>query len=230
MLRSYPAAALLACLAVPPSASAADSCERYADELAAMAGAGQALRKRIDHLDVGSRTQLKLRDHILLVDRVNTEHLKALMARCGWPSTGAHGARAVKDAWLLVQHAERDLAFQKQVLDLIGQAAAAGGEGPDQSFAYLYDRIAVAEKRPQRYGTQLSAPTNIYCALEFDPMDDRAQVEARRAQLGMGPLDAYRRMALELQRCPVPPQHPSDYHYAPPALQGMAPQADIRRK
>jgi hypothetical protein len=233
MLRSpVPAALLAACLAAPLSASAAsdaNSCARYVDALAAMASADQALRKRIDHLDHESRQQRKLRDHVLLVDRVNSERLQALVARCGWPSTTTHGARAVKDAWLVVQHAERDPAFQKQVLDLVEQAAAAGGDSLDQSFAYLYDRIAVMEKRPQHYGTQLSAPTEHYCALEFDRMDDRAQVEARRARLGMASLDAYRRTMLEMQRCPVSPQHPSDYHYAPPVGQGKQ-TAGVRRK
>lgn len=230
MLRSpLPAALLAACLAAPLAASAADSCEGYADELAAMAGADQALRKRIDHLAPESRAQQKLWDHVMLVDRVNTERMKALVARCGWPSAATHGARAVKDAWLLVQHADRDLAFQKQVLGLLEQAAAAGSEGLGQSFAYLYDRIAVAEKRPQHYGTQMSAPTGHYCALEFDRMDDPAQVEARRAQLKMGSLAAYRRSMLEMLRCPLPPQDPADYHYAPPVGQGKQ-TAEVRGK
>jgi len=150
------------------------------------------------------------------------------MARCGWPSAAAHGARAVKDAWLVVQHADHDLAFQKGVLDLVEQA---GGDSVDQSFAYLYDRIAVLEKRPQHYGTQLSATNGVYCALAFDPMDDRAQVEARRTRLKMAPLDAYRRGVLEAQRCPVPPQHAGDHHYGPPAAQDVAAWTEkIKRK
>lgn len=221
---------LAACLALPLSALAAESCDALADDLAVMKETGQALRKRIDYLDPESPVQRKLMQHIELVDRSNTKRLKALMARCGWPSAATHGAPAVKDAWLVVQHAERDLLFQKQVLDLVEQAAAAGGDGLDKSFAYLYDRIAVMEKRPQHYGTQLSAPTGYYCALEFDRMDDRAQVEARRARLGMAPLDAYRRAVLEMQHCPVPPQHPADYHYAPPASKDVAARAEITRK
>lgn len=221
---------LAACLALPLSALADESCGGLADDLAVMKEAGQALRKRIDYLDPESPVQQKLMQHIALVDRTNTARLKALMARCGWPSAATHGPQAVKDAWLVVQHAERDLVFQKQVLDLVEQAASAGGDGLDQSFAYLYDRIAVMEKRPQHYGTQLSAQNRVYCALAFDPMDDRAQVEARRARLGMAPLEAYRRAVLAAQRCPVAPQDPSDYHYGPPASQGVAARAQITRK
>lgn len=229
MYRTYlPVALLAACLAQPAIAAAEESCGDYADELAAMATADGALRRRIDYLDPDSEPQRRLASHIALVERINTERLEALMARCGWPLSATHGARAVKDAWLVVRHADRNMGFQKQVLALVEQAAAASGDGLDQSFAYLYDRIAVMEKRPQHYGTQLSAPTRVYCALEFDPMDDRAQVEARRARLGMAPLEEYRRGVLAAQRCPV--AHPADYHYGPPTSQGVAARAGIRRK
>lgn len=221
---------LAACLTLPLTALAEESCDGLASALTVMKEADQALRKRIDYLDPENPVQQKLMQHIELVDRTNKERLKALMARCGWPSAATHGAQAVKDAWLVVQHADRDLVFQKQVLDLVEQAAVVGGDGLDQSFAYLYDRIAVMEKRPQHYGTQLSAPTRVYCALAFDPMDDRPQVEARRARLGMAPLEAYRRAVLEAQRCPVAPQDPSDYHYGPPGSQGVAARAEIKRK
>lgn len=229
-----PAALLAACLAQPSIAAAndasADACGDYAAELAAMATADGALRRRIDYLDPESEPQRRLASHVMLVERTNAQRLKGLMARCGWPSAAAHGARAVKDAWLVVQHADRDPVFQKQVLASVEQAASAGGDSLDQSFAYLYDRIAVMEKRPQHYGTQLSAPTRVYCALAFDRMDDRALVQERRARLGMAPLEAYRSAVLAAQRCPVAPQHPDDYHYAAPAAQGVAARADLRRK
>lgn len=202
---------LAACLALPLSALAAESCDGLARDLAVMKEAGQALRKRIDYLDPESAVQRTLMQHIALVDRVNTTRLKGLVMRCGWPSTATHGAQAAADAWLLVEHAERDRVFQKQMLVLVEQAAGANGEGLDRPFAYLDDRIAVAEKRPQRYGTQLSARGDDRCALEFAPFDNREQVEARRARLGLPPLDTYRRMVLDMQKCPgllaVPPVH-----------------------
>jgi len=193
---------LTACLTLPLSALAEESCDGLADDLAVMKEAGQALRKRIDYLDPESPVQQKLMRHIELVDRVNTGRLKDLVMHCGWPSKATHGAQAAADAWLLVEHAERDRAFQKQMLILVERAAGANGEGLNRPFAYLDDRIAVAEKRPQRYGTQLSARGNDHCALEFAPFDNQEQVEARRAQLGLPPLDTYRRMVLDMQKCP----------------------------
>jgi hypothetical protein len=180
--------------------SAADSCERYAGTLAVMASTDQAMRQRLDSRHPDTPENRQRLEQMLLVDRVNTERLKDLVGRCGWPDKARHGARAVHHAWLVVQHAMHDIAFQKQVLGLI----EARGEGVTGEFVSLDDRIAVAEKRPQRYGTQLFAPGSNHCALEFEPFDDRDKVEARRARLKMPPLEEYRRMVLKVQNCPEP--------------------------
>jgi len=209
-LRVLPAL-LAACLTLPVSAYAADRCEDIATSLAAMTSADQAIRNRIDFLDQGSPAQQKLFSYMALVDRTNTERLKAIVTRCGWPVKERHGEKAAGDAWLLAQHADHDLAFQKRALVLIEDAVKARGERVDRNFAYLYDRVAVAEGRPQRYGTQLFSPPGQSCALEFSPMEDRAQVDARRAELNLPPLDAYRRMVLEMQHCPVAGS--ADSHY-----------------
>jgi len=210
MYRHVPPALLAACLALPAFASA-EPCERIAARLAAMTSADQAIRNRIDFLDQASPAQQKLFSHMALVDRTNTERLKAIVARCGWPVKEKHGEQAAGDAWLLAQHADHDLAFQKRALAMIEDAVKARGERVDRNFAYLYDRVAVAEKRPQRYGTQLYSPPGQSCALEFSPMEDRAQVDARRRELNLPPLDAYRRMVLEMQHCPVAGS--ADSHY-----------------
>ncbi|WP_051933703.1 DUF6624 domain-containing protein [Massilia sp. BSC265] len=220
---------LAAFLALPLPVVADEACSRYADDLAVMKSADQALRKRIDYLDPESRAQQKLMQHIQLVERVNTERLKDQVRRCGWPSKAMHGEAAVGDAWLLVQQAEREPAFQKRMLALIEQAASESGDTLDRAFAYLDDRIAVAEKRLQRYGTQLVSAGEDRCALAFAPFDSREQVEARRAQLNLPPLDIYRRMVLEMQHCPVPPTRADDHHYAPPA-RGKDRQGAITRK
>ena len=211
---------LLACLSCSASAQATDPCDTYATELAAMTGADQALRKRIDHLDPQSKDQQRLASHIRLVDRTNTARFKTWIARCGWPSRLRHGDQAAGDAWLLAQHADHDLAFQKQALVLIERDTEESGKGVDQLFALLTDRIAVAEKRPQRYGTQLAFRSGP-CDLEFEPMEDRAQVEARRAKLNLPPLDAYKRIVMEMQHCPATSN--GEHHYAPPP-------ADLTRK
>lgn len=84
-----------------------------------------------------------------------------------------------QQAWLLVQHADADLAFQKDCLARLERAVAAGDASP-ADLAYLHDRVAVGEKRKQRYGTQYGPP-----------IEDEANVDARRAAVGLGTLAEY---------------------------------------
>lgn len=207
-----PALMLGACLAFSMPAQAAEPCDGIGADLAAMAGADQALRQRLDFLDPEHPAQVKLRGQLMLIDRTNTERLKTLVARCGWPTKAKYGEQAAGSAWLLAQHADHDIAFQKQALVLIEQAAADSGEGVTSNFAYLADRIAVAEKRPQPYGTQLESTSGKACDLDFSPLDDREKVEARRAALKMPTLETYKRMVLEMQHCPAGASN--DHHYA----------------
>lgn len=213
MQRMILGAAMLAASLDPLPAGAAEACHDYAARLAAMADADQGLRKRIDYLDPDSRQQQTLSSHVRLVDRSNTERFKSLAGRCGWPTKAAHGERALEQAWLLVGRAGHDLAFQKQALALAEDAATASGEGLSRSYAYLYDQVALAEGRPQHYGTQLDAPPGQACALFFRPFDSRARFEERRARLNMAPLDEYLRLAKDMRHCTDPK------HYVSPAVQ-----------
>jgi len=195
------------------SLPAHSACDDYPQELAMRAGADRAIRSRLDFSRIDDPPQKKLLQQMGIVDRANTAWLKALFERCGFPDTDRHGEQAQRDAWLLVQHADHDVAFQKHVLSLLEKIAAQRAEPLGRSFAYLADRVAVAERRPQLYGTQLMAPAERPCDVDFNPMDDRAKVEERRAALGLPPLDIYKEIVLENSRCAPPSASESD---APP--------------
>ncbi len=66
-------------------------------------------------------------------------------------------------------------------------------------IAYLSDRVAVAEGRPQKYGTQFQGPKPM-------PIEDEARVDERRAALGLESMADY---ALELISKYAPPPPPS---------------------
>ena len=91
------------------------------------------------------------------VDHGNTARMKQIVARYGWPGYKLVAKDGAHQAWLLVQHADADLAFQTDCLAKLESAVAAGDASPTH-LAYLHDRVAVAEKRKQRYGTQYGAP------------------------------------------------------------------------
>lgn len=169
------------------------SCATYGEELAAMAGADAALRTRQDLLaPPEDPVQGRRAAQLVLIERSNGARLHALLAQCGWPLRGVHGVQAGAHAWQLVQRAAQDLALQKTAIRHLERAVAAG-DVPGRALAKLDDRIAVAEGRPQRYGTRMRQVDA--CRWSFYPMDDAAQVAERRARLGLPTLEEQERMA-----------------------------------
>lgn len=136
------------------------------------------------------------------VDEGNTLFMKALLAKAGWPLKSVHGADAVRDAWLLVQHADDDTALQRQALALMSPLVARG-EVAGSDFALLFDRVALADKRPQRYGSQYeTAPEG---CLRPSAIENPAGVDARRKAVGLPPLADYAKRMSEAYKLPVCP-------------------------
>lgn len=124
------------------------------------------------------------------IDASNTAFLKAEVdRRGGWPGKSAIGAGAAHFAWLLVQHADRDPQFQERALALM-EPMVPQGEVDAKDFAYLFDRVAVAAGRPQRYGSQgACVPGEGRWAPR--PMDEPDRIDQRRASVGLGPMADY---------------------------------------
>ena len=64
------------------------------------------------------------------VDADNLAWLKRVVTEVGWPGRSAVGEDGAHAAWLLVQHADRDPAFQRKCLELVTQATACGEASP----------------------------------------------------------------------------------------------------
>ncbi|MEX1140414.1 MAG: DUF6624 domain-containing protein [Bacteroidota bacterium] len=60
------------------------------------------------------------------IDRNNTERMKHIVQKVGWPGNSLVGEDGAEVAWLLVQHADQDIQFQKSILPLIEEAAKKG--------------------------------------------------------------------------------------------------------
>ncbi len=117
------------------------------------------------------------------VDDKNRTRPRAIVEQHGWPGAGLVGKGATHAAWLIVQHADWDRAFQKKCLTLMEAAPKGDVDGAD--VAYLTDRVQVGEKKQQRYGTQLDAGFKPF------PIEDEKNVDKRRAAVGLGPLAEY---------------------------------------
>jgi hypothetical protein len=123
------------------------------------------------------------------VDKSNTKSMRRIVDKQGWPGKSMVGSDGASAAFLLVQHADKDTAFQKKCLPLL-QEAAEQGDASKSDMAYLTDRILVAEGRKQLYGTQCSWKDTV---VEMDPIEDSLHVDERRAEVGLEPLDVYMR-------------------------------------
>ena len=123
------------------------------------------------------------------VDMENTQWLKELVAREGWPSASKVGSEASNSAFLIVQHATHDPAFQRMMLDTI-TLGYQKGEVDGQAYALLFDRVMVKAGGKQRYGTQAQIRSG---GIVFDPIEDSMKVDSLRATVGLPPLAEYRR-------------------------------------
>ncbi len=170
---------------------------------AMMLGAGDArLSQGVQERYVASLEQEECRNA-----RVLTAWLKAEIRRRGWFTLSRDGRDAAEAAWLITQHADHDVAFQKAVLARL-ERLLPSGDLDRSHYAYLWDRVAVNEGRSQRYGTQFKGC--IAGKPGLAPLEAPGEVDARRAAMGMEPLEAYIDIWAKAYRChasntPPPP-------------------------
>jgi hypothetical protein len=126
------------------------------------------------------------------VDTKDRKRLQEIIDKHGWPGKALVGKEAAHAAWLIAQHADADLAFQKRCLKLM--EAAPRNDVDRRDLAYRTDRILVAEKKKQRYGTQLLGQGGKF---RPQPIEDEANVDRRRAEVGLPPLAEYLKWAQE---------------------------------
>ncbi|VXB03694.1 DUF6624 domain-containing protein [Brevundimonas sp. G8] len=115
------------------------------------------------------------------VDAISDETVATVLSLVppeGWFSNVAYGQDAATGAFLVIQHA--DTALQKRFLPAL-EAMAERGEALKWQYAMMYDRIAVAENRTQRYGTQMQCVAG---RMVPSPTEDPERLEQRRAPMG----------------------------------------------
>ncbi len=121
-----------------------------------------------------------------------TERFRQWVKAHGWPLRSEVGASGAQSAWLLVQHADHDLAWQREALGLM-EALLPRGEVNPSDLAYLRDRVAMATNGRQSYGTQgaCQGPG------QWEPFAIEApeSLERRREAMELGPMSRYRAQA-----------------------------------
>lgn len=123
-------------------------------------------------------------------DHANTAMMKKIVAKTGWPKISQVGEEAANNAFLLVQHADDDPAFQLQVLRLM-QPLAAKHEVDSENFALLSDRVSLVVSGKQRFGSQM---TCVKGHLEPGALEDPAHLDQIRKSVGLPSMAEHKKL------------------------------------
>ena len=144
---------------------------------------------RLPHMsqDASAVFNVLLLGEMRRVDHENTVWLKEHVQKDGWPVISEVGEKAADMAWLLVQHADADPAFQLEALRLM-EPLVAEKEASKSNFAYLYDRIMLKLNGKQRYGTQVTCIGGKYGPR---PLEEPDRINELRAEMELNSIEIY---------------------------------------
>ena len=166
---------------------------KISKEIEAMRGPDQKLRKKYVRLIKKGKTATnrfkKVRSKLVETDRNNTARMKQIVEKYGWPTYDAVGKKASNTAWLIVQHADRNPFFQMSCLPLLKEAVDNNQANPE-NYAYLYDRVQLAQGRKQMYATQ-STRNKYTKEVFFQSIEDESNVQKRRSEVGLRSIIEY---------------------------------------
>jgi len=114
------------------------------------------------------------------IDKKNTKRMKEIIEQIGWPTISKVGKEASLNAWLLVQHADKDVEFQRYCLSIMKQESS--DEVTLHDIAYLEDRVRINSGKSQIYGTQFHKIENKVVPREIE---DPENVDVRRKKMGL---------------------------------------------
>jgi len=116
----------------------------------------------------------------------NAKILSDIIDTIGYPTIDKVGKEANEAAWLVIQHSIGQPEFMKKSAELLESAVSENKADP-KSLAYLTDRIAVFEGKPQLYGTQFD--WDEHGNLSPNLFDDLTKVNERRKSIGLNALE-----------------------------------------
>lgn len=119
-------------------------------------------------------------------DSLNLIPIKKIIDSCGWLGADVLGTEGNDELFLIIQHS--DLLTQTKYLPLL-RSAALSGKADLEQLALMEDRVAVGNGKKQLYGTQLKTDSSGKHILEA--IEDEANLNFRRANMGMEPIENY---------------------------------------
>lgn len=116
----------------------------------------------------------------------NAEVLNEVINIMGFPTVEKVGNQSAYAAWLVIQHSIGKPDFMKRCAALL-EIEVKKKKADPRNLAYLTDRIATFENKPQLYGTQFDWDDN--GELSPNDFDDINKVNERRRSIGLNTLE-----------------------------------------
>ncbi|MFZ6664644.1 DUF6624 domain-containing protein [Peijinzhouia sedimentorum] len=157
--------------------------------------------KNIAEIIIGLKNaDLKLRDKLILSGQLsegyneemanlhnqNAKKLNEIIDTIGYPTIDKVGKEASEATWLIIQHSIGQPDFMKKCVKLLENEVNEYKADP-RNLAYLKDRIAVFEGKPQLYGTQFDWDEN--GELSPNLIEDLIKVNQRRKSIGLNTIE-----------------------------------------
>jgi len=139
--------------------------------------------KEVDSIDNDKAFKEILRK----TDSINTGKVTSIIDKYGWLGADVVGEYGNSTFFAVIQHS--DLKTQEKYLPIMREAVKSGKARADL-LALLEDRVALKEGRRQIYGSQLGMDP-ITKKTYVCPLEDPGNVDARRAKVGLPPMQEY---------------------------------------
>jgi len=130
----------------------------------------------------------QLMNNMRQTDSINVIMVTAILDKYGWQGSETFGRKGSSALFLVIQHA--DLKIQEKYYPMMKEAVKNGKARPDD-LALLTDRIEMRNNRPQIYGSQVTMKDGKHV---FYEIIDEANVNKRRAEVGLQPLEEYAKL------------------------------------
>ena len=160
----------------------------YAETLHQMQQEDQAVRRAFRNRSFTPADEDSLGRRMHEVDSANLVKLRWLIDTLGFPLWDRVCSYGSADAWLIAQHTHPW--FQYGYVKQMRQAVADTNADPS-NLAYLEDRLRTGRGLPQLYGTQFSSTGENNRTVWQCPVADIKNVNLRREQMLMSPLEDY---------------------------------------
>ena len=167
------------------------------DQLLAMRDQDQEARGMV-HGEVKDKSHYAQAPDIAHTDSELTARLKQITETRGWPTIRLVGIDASNAAVLILTHSP-DHAWQHTLLPQLEELADTG-RIDGSALATVIDKELIASGNLQRYGSQFKFVDG---AMAMYAVEDPANLDRRRAQVMLIPMDAYKSLMSDMYHLPV---------------------------